>query len=128
MQICSPNINRPHALLFIVTVLLLNSFTLGQDLQTSYTNQGLQTLTYDGITLLDLSPGHSEGDWFRPRGTPITWLLSTGLAGDLGAAEETDHDQDGHEAWQEYVTGTDPAPPPEPRLFYRIALAGPQGT
>jgi uncharacterized repeat protein (TIGR01451 family) len=41
-----------------------------------------------------------------PRGTPEWWLADLGFAADFAAAEETDLDEDGLFAWQEYRAGT----------------------
>lgn len=42
------------------------------------------------------------------RGTPHWWLAEHGYGDDFDAAEETDEDNDGHQAWQEYVAQTNP--------------------
>ena len=64
MQARSPRISVPTALLITTILTILTTTAFGQGLQATYTNDGLQTLAYDGVTLLDLSPGHSEGERF----------------------------------------------------------------
>jgi hypothetical protein len=42
------------------------------------------------------------------KGTPVSWLQSHGFSSNFDAAELTDADGDGAQAWQEYIAGTDP--------------------
>lgn len=58
------------------------------------------------------------------RGTPHWWLAAFGYSADFDAAEETDEDGDGHQAWQEYVANTNPTDASSRLLIVRFE-AGP---
>ena len=63
-----------------------------------YPASGLQNIGMGDVEFMKPSD-------FTAKGTPHLWLEENGLtAGD----DELDGDSDGHEAWEEYVAGTDP--------------------
>lgn len=66
--------------------------TANPDARPLYFLAEMEVLTSENIVLTD-------------KGTPVSWLLGYGLtAGD----DELDTDGDGHEAWKEYLAGTNP--------------------
>ena len=68
--------------------------------------------TYTNFVWPDIHGSGTLRAYFAPdltvKGTPHWWLASYGLTNNFETDDDADVDADGHKAWQEYVTGTDP--------------------